>query len=171
MDWLWWTLTISLMATGLVGTFLPMLPGSALILAGAAVHYLFLGPDNTITLVTLLGLLALTILSLILDQVAGVVGAKLFGATRLGFWGGVIGGLAGFIAGFAGWFFVIGPIIGGLLGTVVGVFSGERLAGRPVREAWRATWGTLVGAATGFVGKGLISLAMILWFILDLLWG
>jgi len=164
MDWLWWTLSIGLMAIGLAGTFLPMLPGAVLILAGAAVHFLGLGPEHSIGWGTLMGLVVLTLISIGIDWVATLVGARFFGCSRFGLWCGVAGGFIGFVVGWFG-VWMGGPVIGGILGMVLGVFGGELLAKRPVREAWRATVGTVLGAGAGFVGKGLISFVMVGWFV------
>ncbi len=35
----WWTLTLVLMFAGLVGTVVPLLPGTTIILAAAVVHH------------------------------------------------------------------------------------------------------------------------------------
>jgi len=129
-----------------------------MILLGAVVHYLGIGPRDSVSFWTLMILLGLTLLSFLVDYGAGVVGAKLFGATRLGFWMGVVGGIVGLFFG----------IIGVLIGPILGVFLGELMARRPVKDAWKATWGTVLGTGGGMVAKGLISIAMIVGFFWSL---
>ena len=45
---LWWTLTLTLMLAGLVGTVVPVLPGTTIILAAAIMHHLALGEAHSI---------------------------------------------------------------------------------------------------------------------------
>ena len=88
MEILWWSLTITLMVVGLVGTVVPLLPGTILILAGAILNHFTL---HTIGWPTLIGLTLLMLLAQALDIVSGAVGAKWFGATRWGAIGGILG--------------------------------------------------------------------------------
>lgn len=155
MHTLWWTLTILLILTGLVGTLLPLLPGSTLILAGAVLHKLTLDPDGTVvSWWTIGGLAFLMIVSHVVDFVSGAVGAKYFGATRLGAIGGIVGALVGM-------FFM--PV-GLLLGPLAGVLIGELIGGKEMIAAGKSTWGTLLGTTAGLVLKLGIALAMLLWF-------
>jgi len=156
METVWWIVTLLLMLTGLIGTFLPMIPGSALILLGAVVFYLGMGPEGPLSIQVLLGLLVLTILTFVVDYVSGIIGAKLFGATRLGFWLGVVGGIVGLFFG----------IIGVLIGPIIGVFVGELIARSTPKQAAKATVGTVLGTGGGLVAKCLLSVAMIVWFLM-----
>ena len=42
MDLLWWLIAIALMAIGLIGTLLPIVPGAIIILAAAVLHQIML---------------------------------------------------------------------------------------------------------------------------------
>jgi len=158
MDILWWTLTIVLMLAGLVGTALPILPGSLLILSGAVLHRLTLGPAHSVGWWTIVGLTVLMIVSHVLDFMSGSLGAKYFGATRWGAIGGTIGAIVGLFFGILGVF--IGPLIGVLLG--------ELLGGSGILPATRSTWGTIVGTTAGIFAKVIIGLVMIGWFAVAL---
>jgi uncharacterized protein YqgC (DUF456 family) len=151
VEWLWWILTAALMLAGLIGTVLPLVPGTVLILCGAAVGHFALG---AIGWPTLLGLTGLTILAQLIDLVSGAVGAKYFGATRWGAIGGVVGAIVGLFFGVIGVF--VGPLVGALLG--------ELLGGQGILPAGKSTWGTFLGTTAGIVGKLAIGLAMIGWF-------
>ena len=76
MPALWWTITILLMLTGLVGTVVPLLPGTTIILAAAVLHHFMLGEAHSVGWWTIGGLLVLTILSYVLDLISGSLGAK-----------------------------------------------------------------------------------------------
>lgn len=153
MDAFWWLLVILLMLAGLVGTVVPLLPGTVLILCGAALGHFAL---HAIGWPTLLGLTALTILAQLLDLVSGAVGAKWFGATRWGAIGGILGAVVGLFFG----------VLGILVGPLLGALAGELLAGRGLLPAGRAGWGTFLGTTAGIVGKLGIGLAMVAWFTL-----
>lgn len=151
MDVLWWLATILLMAAGLVGTIVPLVPGTVLILCGAVLAHFSL---HVIGWPTLLVLTLLMVLAQLLDILSGAVGAKYFGATRWGAIGGILGAIVGLFFGLPGIF--IGPIVGAL--------AGELLGGRGILPAGRSSWGTFLGTTAGMVGKFLIGSAMILWF-------
>jgi uncharacterized protein YqgC (DUF456 family) len=153
MDGLWWVLTAALMLVGLVGTVVPLVPGTVLILCGAVVGHFAL---HAVGWPTLVGLTVLTILAQLLDFASGAMGAKYFGATRWGAIGGVLGAVIGLFFGLPGIF--VGPL--------AGVLIGELLGGKGILPAGKSTWGTLLGTTAGIIGKLAIGVAMIGWFAL-----
>jgi uncharacterized protein len=152
---LWWTITLLLMAVGLVGTVLPLLPGTTIILAAAILHRIMLGAAHSVGWWTIGALVALTLLSFAVELLSGSLGAKWFGATKWGAIGGIIGGIVGLFFGLVGVF--VGPLIGVLLG--------ELLGGKSLLPAGKSTWGTLLGTTAGMLGKVGIGLAMIVLFL------
>jgi hypothetical protein len=152
MDILWWTLTVLLMLVGLVGTVLPLIPGSVLILCGAVLNHFTL---QSVGWGTLLALTVLMLIAQALDIVSGSLGAKWFGATRWGAIGALLGAVIGLFFGLPGIF--LGPLVGALLGEILG--------GKGILPAGRSTWGTLLGTTAGIVAKLGIGLAMIVWFV------
>lgn len=158
MDAIWWVLTIGLMLVGLVGTVVPLLPGTVLILAGAALNHFALG---SIGWGTLLGLTVLMLLAQVLDFVSGAAGAKYFGATRWGAIGGILGAVVGIFFGILGLF--IGPLIGAV--------AGELLGGRGILPAGKSGWGTFLGTTAGLIGKVAIGVIMVAWFAIAALVG
>ena len=145
------------MALGLIGTVLPILPGTAIIFAAAVIHRIMLGPEKSIGWMSIVILLALMLASFAIDFVGGWLGARRFGATR---WGGV-GAFAGAIAGL---FF---GLPGLLLGPVIGAVVGEILGGKRLVAAGRAGWGALLGNLAGMIAKLLIGLAMVSCFLVS----
>ena len=156
MSSFWWILTLLLMFIGLVGTVLPLVPGTTIILAAAIVHRIMLGEAQSVGWWTLGGLVFLTLLSYALDLVSGALGAKWFGATRWGALGGIVGAIVGIFFG----------IIGIFVGPLIGVLIGELLGGKGLLPAGVSTWGTLLGTTAGIIGRLLIAIAMIAWFLL-----
>ena len=156
MELFWWLLTVILFAIGLIGTVLPVFPGTIVILAGATLHRVMLGPEKSIGWRTVAILVLLTLATYALDFLSGYVGARVFGATKWGMFGATLGALVGIFFGLVGLF--IGPVIGAVLG--------EFIAGKRMIDAGRAGWGSLLGNLGAVIGKLLIALVMIAIFFL-----
>ena len=154
MNTSWWVLTAFLMVLGVLGTVLPLLPGTTIILAAAVLHRVLLGAENSVGYWTLGALLTLTLLSYAIELLSGALGAKWFGATRWGALGGIVGTVAGLFFGLPG--LVLGPLLGVLLG--------ELLGGKGLLPAGRSTWGTFLGTTAGMIGKLAVAVVMVAWF-------
>jgi uncharacterized protein len=157
---IWWTITLLLMAVGLIGTVVPLLPGTTVILGAAILHRFALGEAESVGWWTIAGLAVLTVLSYVLDILSGSLGAKWFGATRWGAFGGIVGALIGLF--FFPWGLFLGPMIGVLLGEILG--------GKELLPAGKSTWGTLLGTTAGMISKMIIAAMMIAWFVIAALW-
>ncbi|MCS7220677.1 MAG: DUF456 family protein [Anaerolineae bacterium] len=140
-----------LMLAGLVGTLVPVLPGTALIWLGAAVYGWATGFAQ-VNGWLLLGLAAIALITHGLSYLTSALGARGLGASRWGMGGAVIGGLAGLL--------LLGPV-GILVGPFVGAVVGETMAGRRGQEAVRAGMGGVLGALSGTFLNFLAGLAMI----------
>jgi len=144
------------MLLGVVGTLLPALPGTPLIFL-AALGYGFYEGFAKITPIALGILFVMMAASLIVDYLAGVAGAKRYGASRYGTWGSFIGGVAGVI-----FFSIPGLLIGPFFGAVVG----ELISGRNAKEALKVGFGTVLGLAGGAFVKLVIAISMVAVFII-----
>ena len=136
------SVALLLMSVGLAGSVLPGIPSTPLVMVVAIGHRLYFGaagPSN----VALIILAALMALSLVMDYLASMAGAKKLGAT----WRGVLGA---FMGGFVGLFFNIPGII---LGPFLGAALFEMVGGREWREATRAGIGAVLGLFVGAIGK------------------
>ena len=90
MELLWWSVAVILFAVGLIGTVLPVFPGTIVILAGALLHRMMLGPEKSIGWGTIAVLVLLTVASYALDFLSGYFGARYFGATKWGMFGALL---------------------------------------------------------------------------------
>jgi uncharacterized protein YqgC (DUF456 family) len=156
MELFWWLFTIVLFAVGLIGTVLPVIPGTTIILAAAIIHRMMLGAEKSIGWRSIAILLLLTLATYALDFLGGYFGAKYFGATKWGMFGAVIGALVGIVFG----------IIGLFIGPVIGAITGEFIAGKRLIDAGRAGWGSLLGNLGGMIGKLVVALVMITIFLM-----
>lgn len=137
---------------GSAGVILPFLPGVPV----AAVGVLFaawLGNFAVLGLREVLLAALIAGLSLILDYLTTLLGARFYGASTRGIWGALIGAIVGAV------FF---PPFGFLLGAIVGAIGAELVSGRSWEEATRAGLGTLIGSLGGIVIKGLLIVAIVL---------
>jgi hypothetical protein len=156
MELFWWFVVVTLFAVGLIGTVLPVFPGTVIILAGALIHRMMLGAEKSVSWRIIVILLLLTATSYALDFLSGYFGARYFGATRWGMFGALLGALIGIFFGIPGLF--VGPVIGAV--------AGEFLAGKRMIDAGRAGWGSLLGNLGAILGKLLIALVMIAIFFM-----
>src|SRR5262245_37834732 len=105
-------LALFVMCFGLAGSVLPGIPSTPLVMLAAIGHRLCFGAASASTLVLiLLGLLMA--LSLVMDYLASMYGAKRLGATWRGVLGAVVGGMIGIFFALPG--IIIGPFFGALL--------------------------------------------------------
>src|SRR5437868_10054575 len=153
----WWLTAIVLMAIGLIGTVVPVIPGTTIILGAAVIHRLALGPNGSVGWTALVALVALTLVTYAVDAAAGYVGARKFGATKWGLIGGAAGALIGLFFGLLGLF--VGPVIGAIAGELIG--------GKEIMKAGRAGWGTFLSGLAGVIAKLFIGLIMIVIFLMN----
>jgi len=155
---LYFVLSAVLILVGILGTVVPALPGVPLVFAGMllaawADHFQHVG---TITLVVL-GVLCL--LALMIDFVAGLLGAKRVGASPHAIWGAMLGTIVGLFFGLPG--LVFGPFLGAV--------AGELLVGSRLERAAHVGVGTWLGLLFGTLAKIALCFAMLGVFALSFL--
>ncbi len=144
-------LTLLLMAAGVVGTILPFLPGTTLILVMAMLHRFVFVPEKSIGWYGLGLLVALYAASVALDWLSSAAGARRFGASRLAMIGSVVGAFVGIFFGLIG--ILVGPLAGALIGEIV--------ARKGVHTAVPVGYGTLLGTLLGIVGRMGVAIVMV----------
>jgi uncharacterized protein YqgC (DUF456 family) len=147
--WLW-VLAITLIVVGVIGTFLPLLPGAALVFAGMLLAA-WIDHFERIGWITLTILGVLTVLVFVIDIVAGYLGAKRVGASRLALVGAAVGTIVGLFFG----------ILGILIAPFIGAVVGELLARGQLEPAARVGFATWLGMAMGALAKIAVVLAML----------
>lgn len=152
-------LTLLIMAVGLAGSVLPVIPGPPLVLAAAIGHRLWFG-EHSVSNLALATLAGLAVAALALDHLASLLGARKLGATWRGVTGAAVGAVLGMFAGPLG--IVAGPFVGAAVG--------ELLGGRELRPASRAGVGAVLGLLAGAVGKLACCVAMIALFVVNVAW-
>jgi uncharacterized protein YqgC (DUF456 family) len=157
-DSVWWILSTALIVVGLAGIVLPVLPGTAFVLAGIVLGAWIDG----FTRVGWLAVSATAVLAIIawaMDYVAAVLGARRVGASRQALVGAALGTVAGIFMG------IVGVLILPLVGAAVGEFMARRDHGRAVHVGV-ATW---LGLMAGMLAKFVLAFVMIGIYVVALL--
>lgn len=156
----WYLIAAALILVGLLGTFLPVLPGLPVMFAGM---WLAAWADDfqRVGVGTLVVLGLLVLLSIVVDFAASMIGARRVGASGKAIWGAGIGSVVGLFFGLPG--LLAGPFLGASLG--------ELWHGRQFRMATRVGFGTWLGLLLGAIFKLLLALAMLAIFFAMLLLG
>ncbi|MFK8182967.1 MAG: DUF456 domain-containing protein [Phormidesmis sp.] len=159
---------IVLMLVGLLGAFVPALPGIGLIVAAALIWTLATG-GSALNWALGTAIVAL-VLSLGINYLATYLGAKQVGASQ---WG-QIGAIVGLVVGFLGLLPALpfgGPLIGVLFGTMLGAFIGEFSYRRELSVGKRLAFSSKVSIAVvvssllGTLLEGLLALTAVVVFI------
>lgn len=137
-----WLGALLLVILGFVGMVVPALPGPLLVLGGLTLAA-WADDFGRVGWVTLLILSGLALLAMVLDMIAGALGAKRYGASRAAITGSLIGAVVGIF---------FGPL-GLLLGPFAGAVAGELLSGRGASQAGLSGWGATLGMLLGTVAK------------------
>lgn len=152
----WWAVAMFLIVLGVLGTFIPGIPGPVAVFAGMLLAA-WIDHFTRVGWIALVILGALTAAALAIDTVASVMGARRVGASRPALIGALIGTVVGLFFGFVG--ILVAPFVGAVIGE---------LSSRPhVPSAVRVGVGTWIGLALGAFAKIVIVLAMLALFLSD----
>jgi hypothetical protein len=151
------TLGLLLLAAGVLGAFIPVLPGPPLSFAGLLLIHLTPGYSFSANLLITFG--ALAVIITIIDFVLPVYGTRKTGGTKRGIYGAAIGLMVGIF------FF---PPAGIIVGPFVGALIAELSNNKDLGPATRAAFGSLLGLLAGALLKFAYSFAVI-WVALRLL--
>jgi uncharacterized protein YqgC (DUF456 family) len=158
MEILLYALGAAAILVGIAGVILPAIPGSALLALGA----FLVGWADGFTRVsgwTVGGCIALAVAIWVVDFVAGVLGAKAFGATKWAVIGSGVGLLVGLFLGLPG--IILGPAIGALAFEYARDPNFERALKAGVGAFVGFVLGSAVKVALSFVLVGVLVLALL----------
>lgn len=152
MDYFLLFLGIFLALFGLIGCFIPVIPGPPLSFLSLLMFQLTRWGGFSTTFMIVMALLAVG--AVVLDYIVPALGTKKFGGTKRGTWGATIGV-------FVGMFFApVGIFICPLIGAYIGEYTGDNNSERSLKAAF----GSFVGIMTGLVIKLIVSGVMLYYF-------
>jgi uncharacterized protein YqgC (DUF456 family) len=147
------------MVVGLAGVLIPLLPGTALILAAGIAWAVFVVEEGAARWLVVAAMAALFVVGLVLKY--ALPGRHLAGALpRQTLVAGGVGALAGF---------VLLPPLGLVIGGVAGVYVAERRRVPDARAAWRGTVQVLRAIGIGLVTELAAGVLMITCWLIGVL--
>jgi uncharacterized protein len=153
-------LTLVVMLVGLLGTFLPVVPGTPLIFLAALLYAVF-EKFHTVGWPTLVVLGLLTIVGTTADIWASSVGAKAGGASGWSVVAGLVGGLVGLL---------LLSLPGAILGAILAVLLVEIYRAGDWQKALKASGGWAAGWIVSVVirlGIALLMIALFVWQVVQ----
>lgn len=154
MDILFISVAAILMLLGVIGSFLPILPGPLTSWLGLLI--LSYSQQATLSSSLLILTFCLALAIFLLDYIIPALGTKRYGGSRYG----MIGTTLGLIIG------LLSPLpFGILIGPFIGALIGELLYQNNTQYALRAAYGSLMGFLASTFIKFMVSLGYIVVFI------
>ncbi|WP_333694638.1 DUF456 domain-containing protein [Flavobacterium sp.] len=145
-----------LMIIGILGSFLPVLPGPPISWVGLLLLYLTKAVPMSYTVLGIT--LVIAVVVGILDYIIPAKGTKHFGGSKYGIWGTNIGLVVGILA----------PIpFGFIIGPFVGAFVGELLHdSKDSQKAFKAATGSFIGFLASTFMKFVVSIVFLGLFLI-----
>lgn len=153
MDFVWIISGGILLLVGIIGCFLPVLPGPPLAYVGLLIQQL--KSSSPFSSRFLIVFLLITIVITVLDYFIPIYGTKKFGGSRFGIWGSTLGLLMGLFFGPIR--IIVGPFIGALIG--------ELMATSEPTKAFKAATGSFIGFLAGTFLKLVVCFTMAWYWI------
>lgn len=144
-----------LLLPGIICTLIPVVPALPYMFLVALI-YGFIDKFAHLSPYEIIILAVVTIISIVVDWVSGILGAKYGGASVKS----IYAGLAGFIIGM-----ILLPPFGGLLGLFVAIFLSEVMMMKNHLHALKSAAGGLIGSIIGIVINFIISIIFLATFI------
>lgn len=140
---------------GACGTLLPMLPGIPLmfiatLVYGFASDFSRMSPEH----LWIFG--GITVLALIIDWSAGLLGAKFGGASRRSLLFGLMGMVLGLVAF---------PPFGAIAGLFIGILVSELAHKRIPEQALKSATSSLIATAGGVIANAVLAIAFLITFV------
>lgn len=145
------------MVLGVIGSFLPILPGPLTSWVGLLILHLtsIVSMSRPFLIITF----SVALVIMVLDYIIPVMGTKRFGGSKMGIIGTSIGLIVGLIA----------PIPGGIIiGPFLGALIGELLNKSNFKNALKAAFGSFLGFITSTFLKFIVSIIYFGFFIIKL---
>lgn len=153
MEIVWIIIGSLLIVGGIIGAFVPVLPGTPLSFAALLLMQFTLGAPFSWTFLLIWGLVVGIVATI--DGLIPAEGARRMGGSKYGIYGCLIGGLAGLM---------IFPPFGIIIGPIAGAFIGELMYGKKSNRAFKAAMGSFVGFMVAMFLKISVSLILAYYF-------
>lgn len=157
MDLFLLILSAMLIISGIIGSFIPILPGPLTSWFGLFILNLISTVEIDKTLLIITFIIALIIF--VLDSLIPIYGSKYFGATKYGILGASIGLLIG----------IITPIpFGIIIGPILGALIGELLFNNDLKKSIKSSIGVFIGFLASTFIKFITSVIYLMIYLVQL---
>jgi len=159
LDLILLVLGLILCLIGILGSFLPIIPGPVSSWLGILLLYSTSVVEFNLNFILITFTVAISVS--FLDYIIPILGVKKLGGTRSGQIGTIIGLILCLI--------LLGPI-GIIIGPFLGALLGEMSTNKSFQDSLKPAFGSFIGVIAGSIIKFLISLSF-LFFYIDIFWG
>tara|TARA_X000000368_G_C23006956_1_gene701639 strand:+ start:80 stop:577 length:498 start_codon:yes stop_codon:yes gene_type:complete len=159
LDLILLVLGLILCLIGILGSFLPIIPGPVSSWLGILLLYSTSTVEFNLNFILITFTVAISVG--FLDYIIPILGVKKLGGTRSGQIGTIIGLILCLI--------LLGPI-GIIIGPFLGALLGEMSTNKSFQDSIKPAFGSFIGVIAGSIVKFLISLSF-LFFYIDIFWG
>ena len=146
MDILLIVLGSALVILGILGCFLPIIPGPPVSFVALLVFHLTSVYQFSNRILIIAAVMAIVVT--VLDYIIPIWGTKFFGGSKKGVWGSTIGLILGLF--FVPWGIILGPFVGAVIG--------EMIDGQEFKKALKSGFGAFLGFAAGVIMKLAVSI-------------
>lgn len=141
---------IVLLIVGIIGCFIPVIPGPPISYAGFLAAYFVSYCHFELSTLIILGV-AMVVVT-VLDFLVPSWATKKFGGSKWGSRGAAIGILVS-LFGFAWWFIFIAPFLGAFVGEILYLKKQGQSAKGNMKAVWKAALGAFLGMMCGIMLK------------------
>jgi len=153
---LFWIAIVMVLSGTVVQVFL--LPGFALQFITILIYSVLTGFDR-VTVPELFVMLLIVVVAGLVDNLAILLGAKKFGASKYGMVGAFLGAIISLVS-LQLWSLILFPFLGAVLFEYL--FNEKKF-----KKSMKAGAGTFIGFLTGYFLKLAISIAIFVWFVIQ----
>ncbi len=143
---------------GIVGSFLPILPGPIASWCGLLILSFTSFVNFSFSFLIITFLIAFTVS--IIDYIIPILGVQKLGGSK----GGQIGATIGLLFGL----FILGPL-GLIFGPFLGALTGEVISKKNISNSILPAFGSLIGVLAGTVLKTIITVVFLIFFLYSIL--
>tara|TARA_B100001063_G_scaffold58309_1_gene52542 strand:- start:2418 stop:2903 length:486 start_codon:yes stop_codon:yes gene_type:complete len=143
---------------GIVGSFLPILPGPIASWCGLLILNFTSFVNFSFSFLIITFLIAFTVS--IIDYIIPILGVQKMGGSK----GGQIGATIGLLFGL----FILGPL-GLIFGPFLGALTGEVISKKNISNSILPAFGSLIGVLAGTVLKTIITVVFLIFFLYSIL--
>ena len=154
MELIWIVLAALCIIAGIIGAFLPIIPGLPFSYLGIFILHLSGVAHFSTSFLIIWAIVIIAIMAL--ENALPIYTSKKFGGTTYGATGSTIGMIVGLI------FF---PPLGLIFGTLAGAFIGEMIFKQDVQVALKSAWGSFLGFLSGTMIKTFVAIMFAIMFL------